>query len=263
MNLLSLPVLTLPELQSALGTSVSAFCASNLDDIVLLLFFFSSTGQQHRPVHVVAGQYLGFALLVLASLVGFVGGQIVPTPWIGLLGLLPISLGVSRMIDSLDPTAHDGKPEASASSALTHPSSRSWLGRWRLPWPQVFAIAAVTVANGGDNVGLYMPLFAHCTPGQLLITLAVFFVMVGLWCALAWQLVQTPGLAQLLSQYGQQLVPFVLIGLGALILIDSHTLQHRGLATLALTGIGVMALSLMRQLQQQLDPLPMISRSRP
>lgn len=255
-------LLTLPELESALGTSISAFCASNLDDIVLLLLFFSSTGKQHRPAHVVAGQYLGFALLVLASLVGFLGGRILPTPWIGLLGLLPISLGVSQMIDSLDSAAKDGEAAHSAASVLDHSPSNSWLGRWRLPWPQVLAIAAVTVANGGDNVGLYMPLFAHCTPAQLLITLAVFFVMVGLWCVLAWRLAQAPGLAQLFTQYGQQVVPFVLIGLGILILIDSQTLQHRGLATLALTGIGVMALSLMRQLQQQLDPLPLISRSR-
>ncbi len=257
-------LMLLPEVGQTIATSVSAFCASNLDDIVLLMLFFSPRGDQRRGVHVVAGQYLGFSLLVLASLVGYLGGQILPTPWIGLLGLLPISLGVSQLIDSLDSVADPADGDALEGPPVMPSSLPSWLGRWAVPAAEVGAIAAITVANGGDNVGLYLPLFARCSTPQLLLTLGVFFVMVGLWCGLAWRLVQVPRLADVLRQYGAQVVPFVLIGLGVLILMDSHTLQHRGLATLALACIGVMALSLLQQLSQTVRPalLPLLSRSR-
>ncbi len=257
-------LMLLPEVGQTIATSVSAFCASNLDDIVLLMLFFSPLGDQRRGVHVVAGQYLGFSLLVLASLVGYLGGQILPTPWIGLLGLLPISLGVSQLIDSLNSVADPADGDALEGPPVMPSSLPSWLGRWAVPAAEVGAIAAITVANGGDNVGLYLPLFARCSTPQLLLTLGVFFVMVGLWCGLAWRLVQVPRLADVLRQYGAQGVPFVLIGLGVLILMDSHTLQHRGLATLALACIGVMALSLLQQLSQTVSPtlLPLLSRSR-
>jgi hypothetical protein len=73
---------------------------------------------------------------------------------------------------------------------------------------------------------------------------------------MAWWLVRSPALADLLTSYGNRITPFVLIGLGGLILIDSDTLQHRGLAALALSGIALMALSLLRQLQLVASPEP-------
>lgn len=121
------------------------------------------------------------------------------------------------------------------------------MGRGRT-WGQVLGVAAVTVANGSDNVGVYMPLFAHATPSEVALTLVVFILMMGLWCLIAWRLIAAPGLAPVLLQHGDQLIPFVLIGLGGLILIDSHTLDHRGLAEIALGCLGMMVLSITRQL---------------
>jgi hypothetical protein len=41
-------------------------------------------------------------------------------------------------------------------------------------------------------------------------------------------------------------VPFVLMALGGLILVDSHTLEYRGLTALALTIIGICVIHLLR-----------------
>lgn len=200
-----------------------------------------------RPIHIVAGQYLGFSLLVLASLGGMVGAMLFPPSWLGLLGLLPVSLGVSSLIALLQ--ADEAQADGDGGGLL---DLQSWNG-W--PFAGVLSVAAVTVANGGDNIGIYLPLFAHTSPTGLALTLVVFFLMVGLWCLIAWRLAQAPGLAQLLAQYGCPLVPFVLIGLGVLILVDSHTLDHRGLAAFSLACIGAMALSLARQLRLILVPV--------
>ena len=70
--------------------AVTSFVATNLDDILILMIFFSQKSDRFRPRHIVFGQYLGFIVLVLASLVGFLGGTIIPKNVIGLLGIVPI-----------------------------------------------------------------------------------------------------------------------------------------------------------------------------
>lgn len=228
---------------ATLITAASAFCASNLDDILLLLLLFSAATSLQSRWHVVMGQYLGFSVLVSASLLGYVGGQFLPTPWVGLLGLLPISLGVSQIIDNLDPSDQ-------SDSQTNHASMPSWLECLGVPSGQVVAAAGITIANGGDNLGLYMPLFARCNGFQLTLTLIVFALMVGLWCAIAWRLIQAPAIADLISRYGQPLVPLLLIVLGLVILFNSHTLANRNLSVLVISGIAAMVLSLLRQLHQ-------------
>ena len=78
---------------SAVITGIVTFAATNVDDLFILMFFFSQTDAAFRRRHIVAGQYLGFAVLVAISLLGFFGSFILPTAWIGLLGLFPIIMG--------------------------------------------------------------------------------------------------------------------------------------------------------------------------
>ena len=239
----------LPEMAQASATAASAFCASNLDDIVLLLLLFSQGKSSRSHWHVVAGQYLGFSLLVLASLFGFVGGRVLPHDWIGVFGLIPVALGVSQFLDILNslPEGSEDAPPLT-DDVLGHPSPE-WLRQLGLPWSPMAAVAALTVANGGDNVGLYFPLFAQANPVQLSTILVVFFLLVGVWCLAAWRLVQAPALADLISRHGRQLVPVVLIGIGLLILVESQTFSNRPLAVIVLSALLAMAWSVLRQLQ--------------
>ena len=48
----------------------------------------------------------------------------------------------------------------------------------------LFTVATVTFANGGDNIGAYLPVFATTSPANVVTYCAVFLVMIGLWCAL-------------------------------------------------------------------------------
>jgi len=135
----------------------------------------------------------------------------------------------------------------------------SWLSG--LLSPQAYSVAAVTFANGGDNVGIYVPLFASATWESLLVILGVFFSMVGVWCYTAYRLVQLPAIADALSRYGNYLVPFVLIGLGILILIDSHTLENRGLVVLTLLISGMVLVNLGRNVVQFLQKIPELEKN--
>src|SRR5437868_15088005 len=84
---------------AALITGTVAFSATNIDDIVFLTIFFSQT--RHKW-HVVFGQYLGFTALVLVSLIGFFGGQLLPHQWLRLLGVAPIAIGIKKLFDNRD-----------------------------------------------------------------------------------------------------------------------------------------------------------------
>lgn len=228
------------ELIRAIPTGLGAFAATNLDDIVILLLLFSQVNAIFRRRHIVVGQYLGFAILVLASLPGFFGGLVMPQAWIGMLGIVPIFIGVSRL---WHPYTSDTSASENESIALESTDRTPIAG---LLSPQSYAVAAITFANGSDNLSIYVPLFASCTWGRLLIILTVFFLLVGVWCYAAYRLTCVPAIAQTLTHYGNLLVPFVLIGLGAVILIDSHTLEDRSLVVIALIASCFCMLTLTR-----------------
>jgi cadmium resistance protein CadD (predicted permease) len=244
------PSLSLAGFAFTLFSAVSAFIATNLDDILLLLLFFSQITNRRGALAVVGGQYLGLGLLVLVSLSGLLGRAFVPGPWLGLLGLLPISLAVSRWLEAGPGGPAAAQPSDGAADPLAPP-------------PAALAVAALTLANGSDNVGVYLPLFARANPAQALLTLAVFAVMVALWCAIAWRLVQAPGLGDGLRRHGPRWMPAVLVGLGLYLLIDAHTFAHRGLALLALLGLAALAAPLARWAPSALGLFPVPSSRLP
>ncbi|OKH54215.1 transporter [Calothrix sp. HK-06] len=222
----------------AISTGFAAFTATNLDDIVVLLLFFSQVNTKFCTQHIVIGQYLGFSVLVLASLPSFFGGRLFPQSWIGLLGTVPIIIGINRFFN---PEEDDSELEERSEFQNRLLAS--------LFSPQAYSVAAVTVANGGDNLSIYVPLFASSTPDELGVILTIFFSLVAVWCYVAYRLTKIPALATVLTRYGSYFVPFVLIGLGIFILIDSHTLENRGLVVLTALLVGY---SLMTEAKQYL-----------
>ncbi|WP_221642703.1 cadmium resistance transporter [Nostoc sp. 2RC] len=105
--------------------------------------------------------------------------------------------------------------------------------------PQACSVAAITIANGSDNISIYMPLFANSTPSSLLAIVAIFLLLVGVWCYVTYKLTCQPAISQLLTRYGNGFVPFVLIGLGVFIILDSASLTPIALivSCLCLTGL--------------------------
>jgi len=86
----------------------------------------------------------------------------------------------------------------------------------------VLTVAAVTFANGGDNIGIYVPLFASSDLSALLLTLTTFAVLIAVWCVAAYYLGNHPAVKRIVDRYGHVLVPFVLIGLGIYIIVSSR-----------------------------------------
>lgn len=182
-------------------TSILAFVSTNIDDIFILMLFYA-TGR-YKSWQIVAGQYLGIATLVVVSFIGAYIGSFFDQRYIGLLGLFPIYLAVKQWI-SLWKGAEDDDEQVAASGG-------------------VISLAGVTIANGGDNIGVYIPVFATMTFPERLILIAVFAVMIYLWCMLAKYLAHHPLVAKALGKYSHVLMPIVLFLLGIYILYESDS----------------------------------------
>lgn len=215
---------------TAIPTGITAFTATNLDDLIVLTLLFSQQNTTLRRRHIVFGHYLGFLVLVLASLPGFFSGMILPRHWIGLLGLVPIAVGISRWLNQKNDESEEVNENAEQS-----PQS-SWMSFLS---PQTYSVAAITIANGGDNIGIYVPLFASNGVGGLLVIIGVFFSLIGVWCYASYMLTRQQAIAELLTRYGNNFMPFLLIGLGAFIVLDSQALTPLALVACCLCLMGL------------------------
>ena len=57
----------------------------------------------------------------------------------------------------------------------------------------MLTVAAVTLANGGDNIGVYVPVFAATGIGALITYVIVFLPLVAVWCVTGWWFAVPPG----------------------------------------------------------------------
>lgn len=221
--------------------ATTVFSATNIDDLFLLMVCFSPSGSSPRPWQVVCGQFVGIGVLVAVSLLSLLGRVAIPEGLIGLLGLFPISLGLSQLGETFAEQSSAPKPPDPPAPNLSKGVMAGILG-----------VAGLTIANGGDNISVYVAMLATSDPFRLRIILGMFALLTGLWCLLAWWLTQTPALARPLGRFRRDLAPLALVGIGVVVLHESHILTHPALAMVALLSVGVMATSLIWQLRSLL-----------
>lgn len=199
--------------------AITAFAATNVDDILLLTVYFAQVNTAFRKRHIILGQYVGFAAILAVSTVGLLGALIIPPEWIGLLGLLPIFIGLRRLFSA---NAASGEENMALPAPLSSSPFASLFS------PYTYSVAAVTFANGGDNISIYVPLFAAGDFGRALVMVGVFAVLIALWCYLGYRLARSPLLTHTLTRYGHILIPLLLIALGIYIMFESNTLSLIG-----------------------------------
>ncbi|HTE29102.1 MAG TPA: cadmium resistance transporter [Chryseolinea sp.] len=182
-------------------TCAVAFMSTNIDDTFLLMLFFGN--KQYKTVEIFVGQIVGILSLIIASLVLSLAGLVVGKVFIGLLGFVPIYLGVKKVI-ALFANADEG-------DSLVLPISTS----------KIVTVAGLTIANGGDNIGVYVPLFASFAWPQKATMIVVFMLMTIILCFVSKYLARHPLLAKTIHRYGDVVTPFVLILLGVYIMHEN------------------------------------------
>ncbi len=177
-------------------TAVLSFIGTNLDDFILLMLLHTQAGDTRGKLKILCGQYLGIFALVLLSVIARFGLVLIPREYIRFLGLIPMILGIRGFLQN----EQDGEDSPVSAGIL--------------------AVAMLTIAGGGDNLGVYIPMFAALSVRELLITVVVFAIMIPLWNMTAGLASQIPVIKTFVQRYKRCLLPAVLILLGVIILLS-------------------------------------------
>jgi cadmium resistance protein CadD (predicted permease) len=205
---------------------LAAAVATTFDDNIYLTGFFSEVNRTFRPKHVVVGELIGFTALISISLVGFLIGLAISSNWIGLLGILPILIGLNNL--RLLIVNKDESVENKSANLKQNARFRGFDSRERslldiIQDRQTYRVSAVTISNGGNNLGIYIPLFASSSLQSLAVIVPICYLIVCTWLFMSYHLTRTPGIALVLSRYASKLFPFVLMWLGLRIILDNES----------------------------------------
>ena len=182
-----------------IGIGITAFIASNIDDTFILIILFMTPGLSARDVTV--GQFLGIIILVAVSSLAVLLSLAIPPFAIGFLGIIPIVIGVKRLLEY-----RENEAEANAQKGYL----------------SFLSVAAVTVSNGGDDIGVFTPLFAKYNGiVEFSLLISLLMIMTGIWCIVTYYFLRHPFIASRINALSKNVTPFALISIGIYIILDS------------------------------------------
>ncbi|GAB3806452.1 CadD family cadmium resistance transporter [Virgibacillus kimchii] len=192
-------------------TAAAVYVATGIDYLVILILLFSQI-KKGQAKHIWIGQYIGTAIIIGASLLVALGvANLIPQQWvIGLLGLLPLYLGVKIWIK--------GEEDEDESSILSLFSS----GKFN----QLFlTVTFIVLASSADDFSIYIPYFTALNMIEIIVAIIVFFIMVGVLCYVSYRLASIDLVSEKIEKYERWIVPIVFIGLGLYIMYENGTIS--------------------------------------
>jgi cadmium resistance protein CadD (predicted permease) len=191
-------------LVALLATGSLVYASTNVDDLLLLVAFLAHP--DFSGAQVVLGQFVGRSVLLLVALLASGAATVLSPPRIGLLGLVPLGLGIWRLWRLHN---HPLPEEAWATSA---PAARL---------APMLSVALATISDGGDNLAAYVPYFAVQSRWDVAATIALFLGLTAAWCVAARLVLAQPAAGPLLRRSGRAALPWIMLGLGVVILVRS------------------------------------------
>ncbi|MBR4035478.1 MAG: cadmium resistance transporter [Oscillospiraceae bacterium] len=178
--------------------SATAFVATNIDDLFINMLLYMRSSGKNEDTAITTGKFMGTALLLAISCLGAAGLQKLASEYLWLLGFVPVAMGIKEITGNKNNSENSDTTETSTASA--------------------FGTMFITLASGGDNIGIYLPLMAGFTLRQMAVCTVVFFIMTGLFCLGGKQLAHMPAIETATDKYRHVFVPAVYIILGLYII---------------------------------------------
>jgi cadmium resistance protein CadD (predicted permease) len=187
------------------AAAAALFAGTNVDDLVVLALLnaASRAGGRPRRWEIWAGQYAGFAVLAGASVAAGRGLALVPERWLWLLALIPLAIGIVRLVAVIRSVRRGEQPRSPSVGGLA-------------------GVAALAIVNGADNLAAYTPFFATAGTAQVTVTLAVFAVGVAVWCLVGSLLTRHARVTSFVGRYGHWILPVALILISLYVLHVTH-----------------------------------------
>ena len=189
-------------------TSIILYSGTAVDLLIILMLFFAKRKSRKDIINIYLGQFLGSVSLIFLSLLFAFDLNYIPSKEIlGLLGLIPIFLGLKVLL------LGDSDGEAIAKDGLRKDNKNL-----------IFLVAMITFAScGADNIGVFVPYFTTLNLANLIVTLLTFLVMIYLLVFSAQKLAQVPSVGETLEKYSRWFIAVVYLGLGMYILIENNS----------------------------------------
>ena len=189
-------------------TSIILYSGTAVDLLIILMLFFAKRKSRKDIINIYLGQFLGSVSLIFLSLLfAFVLNYIPSKEILGLLGLIPIFLGLKVLF------LGDSDGEAIAKDGLRKDNKNL-----------IFLVAMITFAScGADNIGVFVPYFITLNLANLIVALLTFLVMIYLLVFSAQKLAQVPSVGETLEKYSRWFIAVVYLGLGMYILIENNS----------------------------------------
>jgi cadmium resistance protein CadD (predicted permease) len=194
------------EFGKSVGIACASFAITNIDDMFVLVTFFAeaSTSTTMTPLKITLGQYIGFTAILIISMIGFGASLVLPSEPIGFLGLLPMLLGIWKLFDILLPT-EDEEPEQPSIAGMKN----------------ILKVSMITVTNGGDNIGTYVPLFSQAKGAEVAVYIVTYYILLGVWCLVAFLVMRQRHILLAVQKYADVVIPPLFVGLGVYIIAKS------------------------------------------
>ena len=191
-------------------SALAVYVSTSIDYLLILMIIFSQNDTRRRIKVIIGGQYLGMGILVAFSLFAAFVLNFIPQDWvIGLLGLIPLSLGIRLALKREDPEDENVLEKMQARGSN----------------PLFWTIALITVASGGDNLGIYIPYFTALTWPEITIALIVFAISIAILCYFSYKLSKISLVSETIEKYKRPVVSLIFIGLGIYIMVENGTIQ--------------------------------------
>ncbi|MBE9539846.1 MAG: cadmium resistance transporter [Proteobacteria bacterium] len=195
------------EVITLLSLVTGSFVATNMDNLLILVVLLGANSRRRSAV------LLGFicsciAVICVAAL-GVAVGSMLGAGLIGYLGVIPLALGCHMLYKSW--AGHHGEDEAlNAPSNSTEP--KIWLSTFVL-----------MLSNSGDSIAVFLPLLAESGRAAILVIVCSYLAMAVLWAGLSYMISGQRELARRIEHRAEKIVPWIMIGVGIYILMDTAT----------------------------------------
>lgn len=175
------------------------FIGVNLDFFVILLFLLQKYSFRDTLIGYEVGMMLVFTISAMA---GQVIQSFIPGWSIGLLGIIPIYMGIKGESDDNDP-----QRTKSATGIIS-------------------VLLIYLVSCGADNIAVYVPILATMNIATILMTMIYFIILTAISLTLTYFFGQIPMIKNIFERWGAPLSRIIYILIGIFVMVDTGLVQQ-------------------------------------
>jgi len=189
-------------------SSVAVFVATSVDELVVLTTIFAYAERRRAVVQVYAGQLISQAVLLTVSVLAAFGIEAISQRAIGLLGIVPIVLGIRVLLGGdEDDEAQETAKRLGSSAGFT------------------LTVALIAIGGGGEELAVFIPFLGSLAMPDLVVALVTLLLLVPVWCRVSQRIASIKRIQGWIARYQRIFVPVVFITLGVFVIVDSGILD--------------------------------------